>query len=144
MNFDWTEEQITFHDRMRDFAMSELTDNVIRRDEESEFAEHLWQRAAKIGIQGMYIPTDYGGQGSADIQTAMLGMQALGYGCGDGGLLLALNAQMWAVQLPILHFGDEFQKQRFLPKLCDGTWKGAHGITEPGTGSDVFNMQTTA
>lgn len=92
----------------------------------------------------MYLPKEYGGTAEADIQTAMLGMEALGYGCRDGGLLLGLNAQMWAVQLPILHFGSEFQKQRFLPKLCGGEWKGAHGITEPSTGSDVFNMTTTA
>lgn len=144
MNFDWSESQLAFRDRLQTFASEQLSDDVIARDERSEFGEDLWQRAAAFGIQGMYIPVEFGGQASADIQTAMLGMEALGYGCGDGGLLLALNAQMWAVQLPILHFGTDFQKQRFLPKLCNGSWKGAHGITEPSTGSDVFNMKATA
>ena len=144
MDFDWTDQQHEFYDSLKSFAINELTDDVIGRDERSEFAEELWQKAAAYGIQGMYIPTEYGGQETADIQTAMLGMEAMGYGCADGGLLLALNAQMWAVQLPILHFGTGFQKERFLPRLCDGSWKGAHGITEPSTGSDVFNMKTTA
>ncbi|WP_372896306.1 acyl-CoA dehydrogenase family protein [Stieleria sp.] len=144
MNFDWSEAQLAYRDRMQTFAFEHLSDDVIDRDERSEFAEDLWQRAAEFGIQGLYIPTEYGGRASADIETAMLAMEALGYGCSDGGLLLALNAQMWAVQLPILHFGSEFQKERFLPKLCDGTWKGAHGITEPSTGSDVFHLKTTA
>ncbi|QEG01375.1 Acyl-CoA dehydrogenase [Stieleria maiorica] len=144
MNFDWTDQQLAFRDRMHSFASDHLTDDVIDRDERSEFAETLWQRAAEFGIQGMFIPTEFGGTASADIQTAMLAMEALGYGCADGGLLLALNAQMWAVQLPILHFGSDFQKQHFLPNLCGGRWKGAHGITEPSTGSDVFNLKTTA
>ncbi|MEL7338818.1 MAG: acyl-CoA dehydrogenase family protein, partial [Planctomycetota bacterium] len=144
MNFDWTEQQTSFFERMKTFAEDELRDGVIERDENNEFAESLWQAAADFGVLGMHIPKQFGGQEAADVQTAMHAMEALGYGCSDGGLLLAMNAQMWAVQLPILHFGTEFQKERFLPKLCSGNWKGAHGITEPSTGSDVFNMKTTA
>ena len=144
MDFSWSAEQLEFKDRLAAFSADSLADDVIDRDKNSLFSEDLWQRCAEFGIQGMYVPKKYGGHESADIQSAMLGMEALGYGCRDGGLLLALNAQMWAVQLPILHFGSEFQKNRFLPKLCGGLWKGAHGITEPLTGSDVFNMTTTA
>lgn len=144
MNFDWTEEQNAFFERMKSFALDEMRDDVIERDEHSVFAEDIWQKAAAFGVHGMYIPKQYGGQESADIQTAMHAMEALGYGCEDGGLLLAMNAQMWAVQLPILHFGTDFQKEHFLPELCAGRWKGAHGITEPSSGSDVFNMKTTA
>lgn len=144
MEFSWSEEQLQFRKRLADFGASELADDVVERDEVSEFSESLWQKCAEFGVQGMYVPEAYGGSESADIQTAILGMEGLGYGCGDGGLLLALNAQMWAVQLPILHFGNEYQKERFLPKLCSGQWKGAHGITEPGSGSDVFSLSTTA
>ena len=144
MNFSWNEDQTQFHERLKSFALEHLDDDVVARDERSEFAEALWQSAAAFGIQGMSMPRDYGGTDSADIQTAMYAMEGLGYGCRDGGLLLALNAQMWAVQLPILHFGTDFQKDLFLPKLCSGEWKGAHGITEPATGSDVFNMKSTA
>ena len=144
MDFSFTPDQLEYRDRIAKFADAQLCDDVIQRDEASVFAEDLWQQCADFGIQGMYIPAELGGNQPVDIQTAMLAMESLGYGCSDGGLLLALNAQMWAVQLPILHFGSEFQQRHFLPKLCSGQWKGAHGITEPSTGSDVFNMQTTA
>ncbi|MFK7822089.1 MAG: acyl-CoA dehydrogenase family protein [Planctomycetaceae bacterium] len=143
MHFEWDEDQLAFQGKLREFA-STITDDVVARDNDSEFSEEAWQRCAGFGVQGMHMPRQFGGQEVADIRTAILGMEGLGYGCRDGGLLLALNAQMWSVQLPILHFGTDEQKERFLPPLCNGTWKGAHGITEPGTGSDVFNMQTTA
>ena len=55
-----------------------------------------------------------------------------------------LNAQAWTVQLPIDRFGSEEQKQRLLPRLCHGEWIGAHALTEPETGSDVYNLKTTA
>ena len=60
----------------------------------------------------------------------MLAMEGMGYGCRDNGLTFALNAQMWTVELPILHFGDDSQKARYLPNMCSGEWIGAHVITE--------------
>jgi alkylation response protein AidB-like acyl-CoA dehydrogenase len=71
-------------------------------------------------------------------------MEALGYGCKDSGLIFAINGQMWTVQMPILRFGSDAQKDRYLPKLCSGEWIGAHGMTEPGSGSDAFSLSTTA
>lgn len=71
-------------------------------------------------------------------------MEALGHGCRDAGLLLALNAQMWSVQLPILKLGSEQQKQSVLRRLCAGEWKGAHAMTEPDAGSDAFGLKTYA
>lgn len=144
MNFEWSKEQILFRDSIQSFALEQLCDDVEGRDQRSEFSETLWRRAAEFGIQGMSIPRQYGGKESADIETAVLAMEALGCACPDGGLVLGINAQMWSVQLPILHFGTEWQKEQFLPKFCSGQWKGAHGITEPNAGSDVFNMQTKA
>ncbi len=144
MNFQWSDEQLAIHDSMLEFSRSHLVDDVAARDERSEFAEPLWQAAAEFGVQGMCIPREFGGHELTDTQTATLAMEALGYGCSDGGLLFALNAQMWSVQLPLLHFGTQWQKQHFLPSLCSGQTKGAHGITEPNHGSDVFGMQTTA
>ena len=61
----------------------------------------------------------------ADILTTMLVMEGLGYGCHDNGLIFALNAQMWSIQHPILAFGSEEQKQKYIPKLIDGTLIGA-------------------
>jgi alkylation response protein AidB-like acyl-CoA dehydrogenase len=71
-------------------------------------------------------------------------MEALGAGCRDNGITLGLNGQMWAVREPILRFGSEEQKRRYLPPLCAGEWFGAHGMTEAESGSDTFALQTTA
>jgi hypothetical protein len=71
-------------------------------------------------------------------------MEALGYACRDAGLLFGISAQMWSVQMPILRFGTEEQKRRYLPRLCDGTIIGAHGMTEADSGSDAFSLRTTA
>ena len=64
--------------------------------------------------------------------TTLLAMEGLGYGCRDNGLIFAINAQMWAVELPILVFGTAEQKQQDLPGLCRGEIIGAHGMTAAG------------
>jgi alkylation response protein AidB-like acyl-CoA dehydrogenase len=89
------------------------------------------------------MPERFGGA-NADILTTTLAMEALGYGCRDNGLIFALNAQMWSVQMPILTFGTAEQQDRFLPGLCSGEIIGAHGMTEPGSGSDAFALRTRA
>jgi alkylation response protein AidB-like acyl-CoA dehydrogenase len=67
-------------------------------------------------------------------------MEALGYGCRDNGLVFSLNAQMWSFELPLVHFGTEEQKQRYLPRICRGEMIGAHAVTEPDYGSDAMSM----
>jgi alkylation response protein AidB-like acyl-CoA dehydrogenase len=88
-------------------------------------------------------PEEFGGQGH-DVLTTILAMEALGYACEDNGLTGALNGQMWSIQEPILTFGSKAQKQKFLPGLCNGTLLGAHGMTEPDSGSDAFSLRTRA
>jgi alkylation response protein AidB-like acyl-CoA dehydrogenase len=76
--------------------------------------------------------------------TTMLVMEGLGYGCRDNGLVFAMNAQKWSVQHPILTFGTEAQKQKYLPGLCNGELIGAHGMSEPDSGSDAYSLRTRA
>ncbi|MFZ0547693.1 MAG: acyl-CoA dehydrogenase family protein, partial [Candidatus Promineifilaceae bacterium] len=71
-------------------------------------------------------------------------MEGLGYGTKDNGLLFALNAQMWSVQHPILAFGTDAQKEKYLPDLCSGKIIGAHGMSEPDSGSDAYSLRTRA
>ncbi|MGK7872117.1 MAG: acyl-CoA dehydrogenase family protein [Xenococcaceae cyanobacterium] len=144
MNFAWSDEQLAFKDRVIQFAQQALNEDVVKRDKEGVFLRENWQKCADFGIQGLCIPEEYSGSREIEIMTAMLAMEGMGYGCRDNGLTFALNAQMWTVQLPILHFGTEKQKQRFLPPLCSGKWIGVHAITEPESGSDVFSMGTVA
>ena len=143
MDFSWTEEQLELKQAVIKFAEGELNQGVRERDQRAEFSRENWLKCAAFGIQGLPIPETYGGAG-ADILTTMLTMEGLGFGCRDNGLIFALNAQMWSVQEPILKFGTEAQKQKYLPKLCDGTWIGAHGMSEPDSGSDAYSLRTRA
>ncbi|MEZ4588646.1 MAG: acyl-CoA dehydrogenase family protein [Gemmatimonadales bacterium] len=93
--------------------------------------------------QGLPFPAAFGG-GGQDPLTAVLAMEALGQGCPDNGLLFALAAQMWSVQMPIARYGTEEQQREFLTPLCTGEWIGAHAMSEPDSGSDAFALRTRA
>ncbi len=143
MDFSLTEEQLLFKKAVVDFAQKELNDGLIENDRQGELPRENWQKCAEFGILGLAIPAEYGGSG-VDITTTMLVMEGLGYGCRDNGLIFAMNAQMWSVQHPILTFGSEAQKQKYLPGLCSGELIGAHGMSEPGSGSDAYSLHTRA
>jgi alkylation response protein AidB-like acyl-CoA dehydrogenase len=143
MDFDLTAEQRLLRDEVMRFASAELNNDVAARDAQSLFAATEWQKCAEFGILGLPVPTEYGG-GNADPLTIMLAMEALGYGCKDNGLIFSLNAQMWACEMPIVLSGTEEQKRNYLPALCRGSLVAAHGMSEPGSGSDAFGLSTTA
>jgi len=143
MDFSWNDDQLSFKNAVIKFAQKNLNDGIAERDHKAEFSRGCWDRCAGFGLLGLPIPEEYGGTG-ADIMTTMLAMQGLGYGCLDNGLIFALNAQMWSVQHPILHFGSEEQKKKYLPRLCRGEIIGAHGMTEPEAGSDASSLRTRA
>ncbi|MCO5192191.1 MAG: acyl-CoA dehydrogenase family protein [Anaerolineae bacterium] len=143
MDFSWSEEQLEYKRAVIAFAQKELNEGIVDRDRDGTFSHENWQKCARFGILGLSIPEKYGGS-EADILTTMLVMEGLGYGCHDNGLIFALNAQMWSIQHPILAFGSEEQKQKYIPKLIDGTLIGAHGMTEPGSGSDAYSLKTRA
>jgi alkylation response protein AidB-like acyl-CoA dehydrogenase len=96
-----------------------------------------------MGIQGLPVPEEYGG-GGADPLTTAVALEAFGYGCHDGGLVFGICAHILACVVPIWKHGTEDQKRRYLPGLCDGSLIAVNGITEPGSGSDAFAMQTRA
>ena len=143
MNFEFSEEQLEFKKNAVTFAQEALNDDVIKRDKDGTFSHELWKKCAEFGIQGSAFPEQYGGL-NTDIFSTMLLMEGLGYGCKDSGLLFAINGQMWTVQMPILRFGSEELKNKYLPKLCSGEMIGANGVTEPDSGSDAFSLTTSA
>jgi alkylation response protein AidB-like acyl-CoA dehydrogenase len=143
MELAWTNEQRELRAAAVEFARRELTAGAIEADREATFRRDLWLRCAGFGIQGLPIPTEYGG-GGRDLRTTMLVMEGLGAGGRDNGLLFALNAQLWSVELPILRFGTAAQRDRYLPGLCRGELIGAHGMTETESGSDAFALRTRA
>ena len=115
----------------------------MQRDKTATFSREAWAKCADLGLLGLPVPKEYGGVG-ADVLTTVIALEALGYACTDNGLVFSLNAQMWACETPIIHFGTEEQKQRYLPGLSDGSLLAAHGMSEPGSGSDAFGLSTVA
>src|SRR5688572_22810990 len=143
MDFSWSEEQLGFKQAVIEFAQKELNKGLAERDRESRFSRENWLKCARFGLHGLSTPEEYGGS-ATDIITTMLVMEGLGYGCRDNGLIFAMNAQMWSVQHPILTFGTEAQKQKYLPGFCSGELIGAHGMSEPDSGSDAYSLRAHA
>jgi alkylation response protein AidB-like acyl-CoA dehydrogenase len=143
VDFSWSKEQHAFRQSVISFAKSELNHNLIEHDRNSEFPRESWNKCGQFGIQGLPVPKDYGGRG-ADVLTTVCGLEALGYGCQDNGLIFSINAHMWTAEIPFLQFGTEEQKRRYLPKLASGEFVGIQATTEPSSGSDAFSMRTRA
>jgi hypothetical protein len=143
MDFAWSPEQQALKESVKNFARNELGKGLMERDKEGTFSFEDWKKCADFGIQGLPIPKEYGGSGS-DVVTTALVMEGLGYGCRDNGLIFSINAQMWTCEIPILIFGTEEQKGKYLPVLCNGEWIGGNSITEPDSGSDAFSLRTKA
>jgi alkylation response protein AidB-like acyl-CoA dehydrogenase len=143
MDLDLTTEQLQLQNAAIEFARSELNDDVIRRDREETFSFEGWKKCARFGALGLPVPIKYGGMGLG-ITDVIAVMEGLGYGARDQGLLFSINAHLWTNTLPILTYGTEEQRQKYLPGLCSGELIGANGASEPDAGSDIFAMRTRA
>jgi alkylation response protein AidB-like acyl-CoA dehydrogenase len=143
MDFGLSQEQRLLRDNVVRFAQGALNDRVAERDRDQAFSRDLWRQCAAIGIQGLPVPEELGGSGLDPLDCA-IALEALGYGCRDGGLVFSLSAHLLACVVPLWKHGSESQKGRLLRGACDGTLVGAHAITEPGSGSDSFSMRTRA
>jgi alkylation response protein AidB-like acyl-CoA dehydrogenase len=140
---EWlTPEQSEFYGSVVGFARS-LPDDVAERDAAGTFSRETWEACARFGIQGMPVPERLGG-GGMDVVSTMLGLEALGYGHRDNGLVFSINAHMWTSEIPLWTFGTPEQQERWVASLCDGRAIGCHTITEPEAGSDAFGMRATA
>jgi alkylation response protein AidB-like acyl-CoA dehydrogenase len=138
-----TDEQQRLQDSAIAFARQELAHDVAAADAAGAFTRETWRKCADFGVLGMPIPTEYGGLGLG-LSALLAVMEGLGYGTRDHGLLFSLNAHLWTNSIPILTYGTEEQRQRWLPPLSDGTLIGANAASEPDAGSDVFAMRARA
>jgi len=143
MDFSFSDDQKVLRDQIVRFAKNELSPGALERDEEHAFPYELWLKCGQMGLQGMPVPEAYGGSNLDPLSTA-IGLEALGYGCEDGGLVFAVCAHLLACVVPIWKHGSEEQKQRYLPKLCSGHLVAVNAMTEPESGSDAFAMKTRA
>src|SRR3989454_7327500 len=143
VDFALTPEQQRLQEAVRRFTRERLNEGIVERDRHQEFARDLWVRCAELGLQGLPVPEEYGGSGLDPLSCA-IALEALGYGCRDGGLVFSLCAHLLACVVPLWRHGSEKQLRHYLPGLCNGSLIGAHAITEPGSGSDTFSMLTRA
>jgi alkylation response protein AidB-like acyl-CoA dehydrogenase len=143
MDFSLTEEQLEFKKSAMEFAERELNEGTKEREKRGEFSHAGWKKCADFGIQGISMPEQYGGMGM-DILTCVAAMEGLGFACKDSGLLFAINSTIWTCEAPILKFGTDAQKEKYLPGLIQGTLIGGHAMTEPDFGSEAFGIRCRA
>ncbi len=124
-------------------AASLSRDDRVSADHGSQFAADDWQRCADRGILAMMVPTELGGRG-ADLATTLLTLEGLGYGCRDNGLAFAIGSQILSTQDTIVRFGSAEQCRQWIPRLVAGDAIGAFAMTEPDSGSDAYNLATSA
>src|SRR5205809_142337 len=103
-------EQSEFFGSVVDFART-LPRDTLDRDRAGAFSREAWDRCGRFGIQGLPAPEAYGGGGAGAV-TTMLGLEGLGYGCHDNGLVFSVNAHMWTSVIPVAEFGTDEQKDR--------------------------------
>lgn len=143
MDFSFSPYQEDIKSEVLDFAKKHLNEDIVTRDKNQFFDRKLWSKLGEIKLPGLCIPEEFGGRG-LDPLTTVLALEAFGEGCEDGGLCFAVSAHMLACCVPIWLYGSSDQKQTFLPKLCDGTWIAGNAMTEPHSGSDTYDVRTTA
>lgn len=126
---------------VRDFATRNMQPHIREWDEHQFFPKDLFHRLGELGVMGVLVPENYGGAGFgyAEYVTAIVELSRV-----DPAIGLSMAAHNSLCTNHILLFGNEWQKNTFLPKLASGEWLGAWGLTEPNTGSDAGNMRTVA
>jgi alkylation response protein AidB-like acyl-CoA dehydrogenase len=141
MNFDVSENQLMIEQMVKDFAEKEIRPNVMTWDESQVFPLDLFRKAGELGLMGVLVPEEFGGAGLGYFEyiSAIRGIAKV---CGSIGLSIAAHNSLCTNH--ILKFGNDTQKNKWLPKLASGQWIGAWGLTEPNTGSDAMRMKCTA
>ncbi len=138
---EWSEEHKMIAQSCIDFVNAEIVPNLDRMDSlEEGFMEGVLNKAGELGLLGVSIPEEYGGLG-LDFKSSMLAAEALGSG---HAFSVAYGAHTGIGTLPILYYGNEAQKQKYVPKLATGEWKACYCLTEPSSGSDANSGKTKA
>ncbi|MDX1907121.1 MAG: acyl-CoA dehydrogenase family protein [Bacteroidia bacterium] len=141
LNFRQTENQQMIAEMVQRFAEEHIRPVVMDLDERQEFPVEIFRQLGELGLLGILVPESYGGAGLGYLEYVTAVSEISKY-CGAIGLSVAAHNSLCTNH--ILKFGNEEQKERWLPRLASGEWIGAWGLTEPNTGSDAGNMQTVA
>ncbi|WP_148137462.1 acyl-CoA dehydrogenase [Candidatus Formimonas warabiya] len=141
MDFHLGEEEKMIQEMVRDFVEKEVKPVAEKLDETGEFPYEIMKKLGELGLLGTVIPEEYGGSG-ASFLSYIVAIEELSRGCASTGVIVETHTSL-AVE-PILAWGTEEQKRKYLPKLATGEIIGSFGLTEPNAGSDAGGMQTTA
>ncbi len=134
MDFRLSDDQRQLQQALRDFCDNEIAPHAADRDANGRFEEGLVEKLSEMGLFGLYVPEQYGGAG-LDVVSYVMMVDELSRACGATGILVSAHHSLCVD--PILKFGNETQKQHYLPKLSTGEWIGCFSLTEPGSGSDA-------
>jgi alkylation response protein AidB-like acyl-CoA dehydrogenase len=139
---EFNEEQKMIRQQCQDFLEKDVFNRLDEIDsmKDPKLMPSLLDKAGELGLLGTSVPSEYGGFGM-DFNTSMLVAEVIG---GGHSLAVALSAHTGIGTLPIVYYGNEAQKQKYLPKLATGEWKAAYCLTEPDSGSDANSGKTKA
>ncbi|MGB5947678.1 acyl-CoA dehydrogenase [Paenisporosarcina sp.] len=140
MELKFTEEQIMMRNMVRDFAKTEI-EPFIEKMEKGEFPREILKKMAALGLMGITIPEKYGGS-EMDFTSYVIAIHELSKVSAVVGVILSVHTSVGTN--PILYFGNEQQKEKYVPKLAAGEYLGAFCLTEPSAGSDVGSMKSKA
>lgn len=141
MKFSKGENQEMIEQMIRDFGEKEIRPNIMKWDEAQEFPVSLFKKLGELGLMGVLVPEEYGGNGLGYHEYITVVSEIAKV---DPSIGLSVAAHNSLCTGHIMAFGNEDQKKKYLPKLATAEWIGAWGLTEPNTGSDAGNMKTTA
>ncbi|MBW7650468.1 acyl-CoA dehydrogenase [Anoxybacillus sp. ST4] len=140
MNLHFTEEQQMMRQMVREFAENEIAP-FVERMERGEFPRPILEKMAELGLMGITVPEQYGGAGM-DFTSYIIAIHEISKVSATVGVILSVHTSVGTN--PILYFGTEEQKRKYVPKLARGEYLGAFCLTEPGSGSDAASLKTTA
>src|SRR5690625_28907 len=141
MDLHLTEEQEMMRQMVQDFAENEVAKEVPRMEKEERFPKELIHEMGKLGLMGIPIPETYGSS-NMDFTSYIIAIHELSKVSATLGVILSVHTSVGTN--PILYFGNDEQKNYYLPKLATGKYLGAFALTEPGAGSDAANLKTRA
>ncbi len=141
MDFKLTEEQIEMQKMFRDYAETEIKPIASELDDKERFPEELIPQMGEIGLFGIPIPEEYGGTGLGNLEY-VIAVEEISKVCASTGVTISAHTSLGS--WPILAYGTEAQKQKYLPDLASGRKLGAFGLTEPNAGTDAAGQKSTA
>ena len=141
MDFSLNDEQKMIQDMARSFAQKEVAPIAAELDAKGEFPTRLLPKMAELGLMGMMVPTEWGGAG-LDTLSYVLALEEIAVACASTAVTMSVNNSLYCG--PITKFATDAQKEKYLSPFASGQKLGAYCLSEPGTGSDAANQQTTA